>query len=259
VEVRADITFLRQDFSVRLPVPRLTPTPRPGPLGDPKQRFDYVVRTRRLTPTEMKLFKARPPADPMDYPQRDAVLFALRQLTGQDPGKTTEDWMRLYPGAEEDAEAARLSTILLNAKPARQQELIGKERDAKGLTHTLALALAIPRLQGSVQEKAREALAQRFTRMTAATLRDKFQDEDPEVRRAAVAAAAAKDKDELTPDLVALLDDADPLTARAAVEALKGLTGQDFDDAAGWKTWWKKRAAKPAAADSSGGPLADGK
>jgi HEAT repeat protein len=255
LEVRADITYLRQDFSLRLPVPQLFP--RPGPLGEPRQRFDYVVRTRRLTPVEWKLFKDRPP-DPMNYPQREAVLFALRELTGQDPGPATEDWMRLYPGAEEDAEAARLSTMLLNAKPTRQEELILKERDAKGLTHTMGLALAVPRLPPAAREKARDALVQRFTRMTAATLRSKFEDADPEVRRAAVQAAAGREKDDLTPDLMALLDDPDPLTARAAVEALKARTGKDFDDPAGWKGWWKKRGDKPAG-DPPPEAAADGK
>lgn len=82
--VRADITYLRQDFSVVQPVP--------APHNWPNfQRFDYLVRLRTPTPQELGLLlpsnleKAKNPA-------RDAVLFALKELTGQDLGKTSKDW-----------------------------------------------------------------------------------------------------------------------------------------------------------------------
>src|SRR5262249_56897041 len=58
-----------------------------------------------------------------------------------------------------DAEAARLSTLLVSAAPARQAELVKKFKDAPGVVHTQALATAIPRLPDrDVQRKAREAL-----------------------------------------------------------------------------------------------------
>jgi hypothetical protein len=75
--VRADVTYLRQDFSLALPVVNPGPWPK-------TQRFDFFVRTR--------------PADPADpaggglYPQREAVLRALRHLTGQDFGDQAEGW-----------------------------------------------------------------------------------------------------------------------------------------------------------------------
>src|SRR5262249_23704202 len=43
--VRADITYLRQDFSVRLPVANAHPWPA-------MQRYDFLVRLRSLTSTE---------------------------------------------------------------------------------------------------------------------------------------------------------------------------------------------------------------
>jgi hypothetical protein len=34
----------------------------------------------------------------MIYPQREAVLFALRELTGEDLGKSSADWDRFLLG-----------------------------------------------------------------------------------------------------------------------------------------------------------------
>jgi hypothetical protein len=67
--VRADITYLRQDFSLMLPVEN------PGPW--PKlQRFDFLVRTRPATDGE------RTSQQPADYPQRAAIMWVLREFTG---------------------------------------------------------------------------------------------------------------------------------------------------------------------------------
>jgi hypothetical protein len=67
--VRADVTYLRQDFSA------LQAVEEPGAW--PKvQRFDYLLRSRPLTPEEAA---AIAPAA-TSYPQRDAVLYALRRL-----------------------------------------------------------------------------------------------------------------------------------------------------------------------------------
>lgn len=67
--VRADVTYLRQDFSVTLPVSNA----KPWPDG---QRFDFLVRTREATKEEIEAAKS-PPAT---YPQREAVLSAIRSL-----------------------------------------------------------------------------------------------------------------------------------------------------------------------------------
>lgn len=88
--VRADITYLRQDFSLMERVAKPDKWPE-------WQRFDYVVRTRELTAEEMaahrKKLKSKPVAS--SYPQREAVLFALRELTGLNAGKTSADWYEL--------------------------------------------------------------------------------------------------------------------------------------------------------------------
>lgn len=71
--VRADVTYLRQDFSVPQPVAH----PGKWPVH---QRYDYVVRTRY--PTFEELSQAQQPL-PKASAQREAVRFALRELTGK--------------------------------------------------------------------------------------------------------------------------------------------------------------------------------
>src|SRR5436305_14561884 len=79
--VRAEVTYLRQDFSVTQPVEAADPWPT-------QQRFDYLVserpadehgRGRGDTP-EAGEESGRGPAV-AGYPQRESVLFALRELT----------------------------------------------------------------------------------------------------------------------------------------------------------------------------------
>jgi hypothetical protein len=67
--VRADVTYLRQDFSVPQPVARAGAWPT-------YQRYDYLVRTRYPTDAELH----RDPAT--SYPQREAIRWALRELAG---------------------------------------------------------------------------------------------------------------------------------------------------------------------------------
>jgi hypothetical protein len=69
--VRADVTYLRQDFAV----PQLVARPGPWPAF---QRYDYLVRTRPLFVGE------RPWPTNQPSPQRQAALVALRELTGPD-------------------------------------------------------------------------------------------------------------------------------------------------------------------------------
>jgi hypothetical protein len=85
--VRADLTHLRQDFSVVQPVANADKWPD-------NQRYDYLVRTRPLSATEQSAFEKVQKQNkiPGSYPQQGSVLFALRELTGKDHGNTYEDW-----------------------------------------------------------------------------------------------------------------------------------------------------------------------
>jgi len=157
--------------------------------------------------------------------------------------------------AQLDPEAAKLCRELLQAPAERQRALIARLRDAKGISNTDALTAAAARLTGPAQQEARAALAERLTRMTAATLRSRLAaDEDVELRVAAISAAATKEDRALVSDLIPLLADGQPRVARAAYHALRYLTKQDFGpgvDAtpaqraqavAAWKSWWQKQA-----------------
>jgi hypothetical protein len=78
--VRFDVAYLRQDFSLMLDVAA------PG-LWPKQQQFDFFVRTRPAQADDL----ARDTAGDT-YPQREAVLRALRLLTGQYFGDKAADW-----------------------------------------------------------------------------------------------------------------------------------------------------------------------
>jgi hypothetical protein len=167
-------------------------------------------------------------------------------------GRTTHTLAAVNP------EIIRLRDELIRADGDAHEEVLARLRDAKGVVHTEAIVQAIPQLPDPMQAKARAALVERLTRMTAKTLRDKFGQDEAEVRRAAALACAAKQAQELIPDLIALLDDPEPAVVRAAHASLKELTHQDFGPPsaatpaergralAAWNDWWDKRQAAAA-------------
>jgi hypothetical protein len=244
--VRADVQFFRQDFSVTFPV---------GLAGVAVQgvRFDYLVSTRRPKAAELRAWKQQPAPEPSGYPQRDAALFALRALTGKDVGLTTEAWAQLFPHANAEAEGVRLSAALLRAAPEDRDLLLVRYRDAKDDGYTAGLACAIPHLPAKLQGKVREALVVRLSRLPAGALRDRLQDDDVELRRAAALACVRKADEELIPDLISLLLDVEPDVAEGAQKVLRRLAGEDFGPAAGagpgervdaaakWQAWWRGR------------------
>jgi hypothetical protein len=152
----------------------------------------------------------------------------------------------------DDSEAGKLAQALLAMSSSRQPQEIERLRDQKGPDNTVALALALPQLSSRMQQAARDALAQRLARMSSKTLGNYLQDDEPEIRRAAVRVCVDKGKKEFVPRLIWLLGDRQPAVARSAYAALKDLTGQDFgpaadaDDAARkratdeWQAWWEK-------------------
>jgi HEAT repeat protein len=260
--VRADITYLRQDFSIFQPVLKSGTWPS-------QQRYDYMVRLRALSKRELAVLKTRPLyADRKELTdQKKAILHTLKKLTGKDAG-SVEGWKKMFmepemrakqEGMEEhslDQEVIRLRHNLLNAPAARRATLIHEYRDAKGLRYTEALAYAIPRLYGAMQKEARRALAARLTRMNAATLSGKLADESKEVRHAAIIACLKKKSRAHVPEIIPLVADTDVEVSEAAHDFLQQMTGQDFGPKAGaskaeraaaaakWQGWWKRRDNK---------------
>jgi hypothetical protein len=84
--VRADVTYLKQDFSIALPVAEAAPWPD-------IQRYDFLLRTRELSGAERARWSAqaaraaiarRVPSS-ASYPQKEALLFALHHLKAKGP------------------------------------------------------------------------------------------------------------------------------------------------------------------------------
>lgn len=276
--VRADITYLRQDFSVVQPVLR---TPPSWPTH---QRFDYLVRTRQLTPRERKLFEKVKLDLPVER-LREPVLFALRGLTGKGLGSDPKEWKELVTMRKPDSERPSVPAVtdrvagdwtqflglrdfpvaaptaepdpgqlgkdLVKAPRAEQDRLLGLLRDGKGVEFTDALAAAIPKLGDEARKRARTVLAERLTRLKVPSLRDKLADPAPEVRRAAALACAMRELRDMVPELIKLLEDKDAIVPPAARAALRELSGKDFGpspsatareraEALGrWREWWK--------------------
>lgn len=161
-------------------------------------------------------------------------------VTGEEAKKPAAE--RPAPAAPEIDNSPRLTVKLVRATASQQPALIAEYRDAKGVEYTLALAAAIPDLGAEAQEKAREALAARLSRMSLRTLRSYMEDSDRELRRAAAAASEAKRLGDAVPDLIRLLRDKDENVVNAAHAALKRITKQNFDRTPGpWEAWWRAR------------------
>jgi hypothetical protein len=92
--VRADITYLKQDFSAMLPVAK------PG-LWPALQRFDFFVRERFATQQDLLDSALRKKSGQSEH--HKSAYFALRELTGEDPGPTVADWKKLVLGRARDA------------------------------------------------------------------------------------------------------------------------------------------------------------
>src|SRR5258708_33929925 len=121
-------------------------------------RLDFLIRTRPVKGAELQDWKKQPRPDPTAYPQREAVLSALRAVPGKDVGPTTEAWWKLYPHANAEAEGARIAAALRRAPPEQRDQMLAGFRDAKADHYTEGLANAIPHFKGAYQAKVRNAL-----------------------------------------------------------------------------------------------------
>jgi len=88
--IRIDVTYLRQDFSMKQQVANAQPWPE-------MQRFDFLVRSRKLSEGEAQEFRAKlTPAEPgFLSPYQRVALAALRDLTGRDTEPNAGAWRRL--------------------------------------------------------------------------------------------------------------------------------------------------------------------
>lgn len=89
--VRADTTYLRQDFSMMLPVENAHPWPE-------KQRFDFLVRERVVEGKELDDLRKIAESRQGLSENHQSVLLALRRLTGQDAAPNRAAWERVIGG-----------------------------------------------------------------------------------------------------------------------------------------------------------------
>jgi hypothetical protein len=260
--VRADINFLRQDFSV------LQPVPKHGRLWPADQRFDYLIRLRPLSSKELLSWQDKDKDFRPPEPQRESLLFALRELTGENPGPSRDDWKRLYStitgrrlerSLEPRDQVLHLKDCLVEGSPLQQAERLTAFRDKSGTAYDTALALAIPQLKPELQKQGRTVLADRFYCLPLKNLGEKLADQDAEFRRAAVSACRQRKLKALVPELIALLDDGNQDVAKLAHELLQQFASRDFgpkrgadreqrmEAMAAWRTWWEKQNEKLAA------------
>lgn len=259
--IRADITYLRQDFSV------LQPQDVVGRDQPREQRFDYLIRLHPLTSVELANWHDKLKGSRAAPPQREALLFALRELTGENPGPQIADWKRLYSTIsgerlktplEPGEYTALLRDALAKADLARQVQLLYAFKQRTGNDYDRAIAQAIPLLSTKLQLLARTTLADRLHCLSAQGLRERLTDSEPEIRIAALLVCRRRKERALTPDVIARLDDENDAVARKAYLLLKERTAHDFGprrDASRaerhaamivWRDWWQKHQSKRA-------------
>jgi hypothetical protein len=184
---------------------------------------------------------------------RDPALDLKSAIEPGTKAAAPEPAVRPAPRTPAEAAVQKLSDDLVKARPEQRREVLAQLREGKGAQYTEALATAIPQLFGDDQGKARDALAERLTRMNADTLSRYLQDELPEIRRAAALACAMKESKVHIPNLITQLLDPEPDVVRAVHTALKKLTAQDHGPAPGaskedvkkavaeWQAWWDRK------------------
>lgn len=151
------------------------------------------------------------------------------------------------PALPEQGEAGRLAEDLVGKSGGEFEDGLKVLVAADGSNYTRAIVLLIDRLDGSQRRQARDALVERLTRMSPKTLRAMMKNDQPELRRGAVLAAATQDEKEYVPDLIdRIAADDEDLVIRAARAGLMSLTGskEDFGPPDG-----SEKPARQAAAD----------
>jgi hypothetical protein len=158
----------------------------------------------------------------------------------------------------QEGETEKVAMGLTTASETEWKTKLDEAVAGRGDKWTRGLTLAAARLDGERRFQARDALAERLTRMTQKTLRDMLKDPEAELRRAACLAAAMKEDSEMIPDLISKLADPNEFVMRAARAGLKsfGQIGTDFgpkngadDDAKtkaaeAWAAWYEKTFKK---------------
>jgi HEAT repeat protein len=251
--VRADVTYLRQDFSVVQPVKNNGKWPS-------HQRYDYVVRMRPMTTKEQEKWEQIRQEKKTEEDHRKRISFVLRELTGKDLGRTARDWQPVLPKSMREPESPgkiervvttgkddwkkflparenlgrvttdpeRLKERLTKTPTEKQGPIIEAMRVGRQPEYTFALGETIPGLKGEMRDKAQAALVERLLTMSGAELLKQLQSDLPAIRAAAAMACAEQGDKRKISSLIPLIGDKDNDVVVAAREALRKLTGQAF-------------------------------
>jgi hypothetical protein len=200
--------------------------------------------------------KAKPDKLPEIKVEPRLQLPDLPNITAkEDPGKGTT--VKEKPKDKGNGDAMVLGQQLVDAAPAKRDEVLKKFKAGQGNSYTEVLAATIPKLDLKGRTAARHTLTERLYAGTNFALGKNLNSEDPELRRAAAEVAGQKKSKEHIPELIGLLEDSKAIVARAAKQALFTITNQNFgpdpeadatpaDWAAAAKTWrdWYKKQPK---------------
>lgn len=149
-------------------------------------------------------------------------LLGDLQIAMRGPGPLVRGPQRQPPNKDAAALAKEALARLLAAPDEKQEDILEEMGWGKGAEYTEALLEAIRKLP-TVKSKAaaREALARRFQRFTVKVLTQYLEDDDRELRLAAVKAIRFKPDRDLKKHVIPLLSDKDARIAAAALETLK--------------------------------------
>ena len=147
-------------------------------------------------------------------------------------------------------EAKKLAEEMKTAIGPRVDEILKKMEDNTDAAYREALLDIIyneKEIRGSYRNKARDALANRMSRLEADKVARYLTEDDKELRKSALLGAERAEYRELIPNIIDRLNDKDPDVAKLAHEVLKAMTKQDHGSTPdGWKRWYEANKKKPA-------------
>ena len=189
-------------------------------------------------------------------PQMKAIPFQEQDVPKAKPGEPPPKISGIREVTQADGLADTLVGLAVVGDGSEFAKKLKEYQAAKGEQYTAAITFALTRLERDRKKQAQAALVDRLVRMTPETLKKLTAMNEPELRRAAILACAAKDDKSHLPDLIARINDPDEDVVKAARAGLRSLAGEDFGPYPGasdeekqsvavkWRFWLSARGNK---------------
>lgn len=189
-------------------------------------------------------------------PLMKAIPFQEQEVPKAKPGEPPPKISGIREVTQADGLADTLVGLAVVGDGSEFAKKLKEYQAAKGEQYTAAITFALTRLERDRKKMAQAALIERLVRMTPETLKKLTAMNEPELRRAAILACAAKDDKTHLPDLIARINDPDEDVVKAARAGLRSLTGEDFGPYPGatdeekqsiavkWRFWLSARGNK---------------